>query len=288
MGIATIFRAMKFSKVAILGPGLIGGSIALALARRQLCSQIVLYTRKAATAESILRTGFPGVIFTDPAQAVEGAECVILCVPIHAMSDVATAMLPGLNSKALVTDVGSVKTPVVAVMEPLLAGRAHWVGSHPMAGRELSGFGAAHADLFVGASTILTPTAMTEPEAEQAAKLFWESLGSKVCKLTPEQHDARVAQVSHLTHLVSAALVNCVEPASLTVAGSGFRDTTRIAAGPPEMWTDILLSNREAVRGALDRLIAILEQERRFLESGNEKGLHTMLTSANEIRRKIS
>lgn len=278
---------MKYSKVAILGPGLLGGSIALALRERQLAAEISLYGRSEQSLEGARKAGVTGSLHTDPQRAVEDAELVIFCTPIGVMPELAERILPALDPFAVVTDVGSVKGCVVKEMEAILHGRARWVGSHPMAGSEQAGFAAARADLFKGSVAIVTPNETTDPQAVEIASALWTQLGCRIITLDPALHDQLVAQISHLPHLVAAALVQSASEASLALIGNGFRDTTRVAAGPPAMWTDILLSNREALGSVLGRLIATLETARQQLQSGDEKGLHQLLAQANHVRSQL-
>ncbi len=278
---------MKFSKVAILGPGLLGGSIALALRERQLAAEISLYGRSEQSLEGARRAGVTDQMFTDPRQAVEDAEVVIFCTPIGAMPSLAETISPALDPFAVVTDVGSVKGCVVQALEPLFHGKARWVGSHPMAGSEQAGFAAARADLFERSVSIVTPTENTDLQAVEIATQLWTALGCRVLSLDPLVHDQLVAQISHLPHLVAAALVQSASTESLALIGNGFRDTTRVAAGPPPMWTDILLSNRTALESVLGRLISTLEQARTQLQSGDEKGLHELLAQANHVRCQL-
>lgn len=278
---------MKFSKVAILGPGLLGGSIALALRERQLAAEISLYGRSDKSLEGARQAGVTSAMFTDPCRAVEDAEVVIFCTPIGVMPELAEKILPALDPFAVVTDVGSVKGGVVASLEALFEGKARWVGSHPMAGSEQAGFAAARADLFERSVCIVTPTDATDPQATETARGLWTALGCRVLQLDPLKHDELVAQISHLPHLVAAALVQAASEESLALIGNGFRDTTRVAAGPPPMWTDILLSNRAALETALSRLISTLEQARTQLRSGDEKGLHELLSQANHVRCQL-
>jgi prephenate dehydrogenase len=195
---------MSFSKVAILGPGLLGGSLALALRARAQAKEIALYCRRAEAAEELKRAGVASSTTTDPAEAVRGADVVVLCVPIGAMEGLSRQICAAVDSSALITDVGSVKAPVVETLEPIFSGRSCWVGSHPMAGSEKAGFSAARADLFEGATTIVTPTARTGAETVGRARAFWESVGSRVLEFSPETHDGLVAQISHLPHLLAA------------------------------------------------------------------------------------
>lgn len=279
---------MKFRRVAILGPGLLGGSIALAAKRRQLAGEIALWGRSEDSLAHARRARVTPHLYVDVASAVAGADLVVLCTPIGVMERILKEALPALERKAVVTDVGSVKAPVVRSLEKLLAGRAHWIGSHPMAGSEQSGFAAARADLFAGSVSIVTPTRRTSPKALKMARRLWTALGCRTLVLDPDAHDRLVAEISHLPHLTAAALVQAASTAALPLIGNGFRDSTRIAAGSPAMWTDILMANRTAVAKALHRTIRTLREVRRSLQSEDEKDLHRFLAAANHVRSGLA
>jgi prephenate dehydrogenase len=281
-------ESVKYAKVAILGPGLLGGSLALALKGRKLAGEISIYGRTDKSLEGARVANVTSLLFTDPVRAVEGAELVVFSTPIGVMPELARQILPALQPSAIVTDVGSVKGCVVKQMESILNGRARWVGSHPMAGSEQAGFAAARADLFEKSVAIVTPTPVSDAAAVETVKEFWSLLGCRLITLEPGLHDQLVAQISHLPHLTAAALVQAASQESLALIGNGFRDTTRVAAGPPAMWTDILISNRCALEAALGRLISTLEQAREQLQKGDEKGLHELLSQANHVRSQLS
>lgn len=255
-------------KVAILGPGLLGGSIALAL-HQQGAADVAVWARRAEAVDAVRAAGFARLASTRLAEVVTGAGVVILATPIGALPLLAREICADLSPSALVMDVGSVKAAVVAEIEPIFAGRARFIGSHPMAGSEQTGLQAARADLFAGAVCLITPTARTALATADEATAFWQSLGGIVRQLSPEAHDAAVAWISHLPHLLAATLVNTVaaqEPDALNLCGPGFRDTTRVAAGPPEMWTEILAQNHPAVRKSLDALIEKLREVATLLD----------------------
>src|SRR5271170_1326192 len=250
---------MKFGTVAILGPGLIGGSLALALAERGLAKRLMIYARSPHALDEIRTAGDDAELTQNPSEAVREADVVILCVPIEAMAGLVHEFRDALKPDALVTDVGSVKGSVDRDLAPLLEDRALWIGSHPMAGSERGGFAAARPDLFEGATVILTPTKQTSRDAQRHAEKFWTALGSNLAILSPERHDQMVAAISHIPHLIAAALVNhAVKHGDLDLAAGGFRDTTRVAAGSPELWSEILLANGDAVGFQLRRLISRL------------------------------
>jgi prephenate dehydrogenase len=254
-----------------------------------------LWARRPAAVKEAGALGIADLATADAEEAVTGADTIVLCVPIGAMEEVMVAALPGISPSALVTDVGSVKRPVCDILAPLLADRALFVGSHPMAGSEKAGISAARPDLFVNAVCIVTPeSGRTPPVAIEKARDFWSRLGCRVRSLPPQVHDEVCSLVSHLPHLMAAALVQNVEailPDAFGFCGTGFRDTTRIASGLPEMWTEILGSNRAAVAANLRSLIGILEPLAAHLESGGadaEAAILDFLTSAKKLRDGIS
>jgi len=279
--------------IAILGPGLLGGSVALAL-REKEDVEVRLWARRADAVEQVRALAVAHVVTPCLTEAVAGADTVLLCVPVGAMEGLVRQILPDLDPDALVTDVGSVKELVCRTLTPLLQGRAQFIGSHPMAGSEKAGIGAARADLFNEAVCILTPeSGVTSPVAIERATALWERLGCRVRSLEPVLHDQICALISHLPHLSAAALVNTVDavcPEAFGFCGTGFRDSTRIAAGLPAMWTEILLSNRHAVAESLRRLISILDKSARQLESGDAEaavGIHEFLETAKSRRESL-
>lgn len=242
---------MNFGTVAILGPGLIGGSLALALAERGLAERLMIYARSPHALDAIRTAGVDAELTGNPSEAVAEADVVVLCVPIEAMAGLVREFRDALKPGTLVTDVGSVKGSVDRDLAPLLEDRALWIGSHPMAGSEQAGFAAARADLFEGAAVIITPTKQTQPKAERLAKKFWEALGARLYILEPEFHDLAVAEISHVPHLLAAFLVAKATKEGRAIAGGGFRDTTRVASGSPELWTEIVWANRHAITNHL-------------------------------------
>jgi len=283
---------MTFGTVAILGPGLIGGSLALALADRGLTKRLSIYARSSRALDEIRLASVSAELTGNPSEAVREADVVVLCVPIEAMAALVHEFRDALKPTALVTDVGSVKGNVVRDIEPLLEGRALWIGSHPMAGSEQGGFAAARADLFDGAAVILTPTKHTPREAQRRAEQFWTALGANLNILSPEKHDQMVAAISHIPHLLAAALVNhAVTFGNLDLAGGGFRDTTRVASGSPELWVEILMANAKAVGIQVEHLTAQLKSLEVALQnpdkSAAKKSLFEMLKSAQDSRSHL-
>jgi prephenate dehydrogenase len=273
--------------VAIFGPGLIGGSLLLALRERHPEIRRIAWARRAEALPPLGGADNVNLATTDPVEAAGQADLIILCTPIGSMASLVQSFLHALSPHTLVTDVGSVKGTVEASLAPLLKGHARWLGSHPMAGSDKSGRDHARADLFVDAVTILTPTEQTDPTAIQCLSAFWASLGSRLINASPEEHDRHVAAISHLPHLLAANLINASPQESTAFAGPGFRDVTRIAAGPAAMWTEILLQNRDAVLAALDAFELETALARRALARGDAAAIESLLHKACQSRRSL-
>jgi len=278
-------------RIAILGPGLIGGSIALAL-RRHGGSHVTLWTRRPEAIGEIIAAGCADTATADLATAVKDADLVVLCVPVGAMFGIAAMIAPVIRGDCIISDAGSVKGPVLAELRPLFRERGRFVGSHPMAGSEHTGLAAARANLFDGTTCIVTPDADTEVAVLAELRGFWKSIGCRVIELPAAEHDECVALVSHLPHLLAATLVNTVAAQNehaFRAVGPGFRDTTRVAAGPPAMWREILRENSAAVLPAIDALIAKLADFRQTLAlDGDGRGIHELLANARTTRERIT
>lgn len=246
-----------------------------------------LWTRRESSLAGI-RDTLPGIsATTDAAEAARGAEMVVFCTPIGAMAPLAEAIQPHVSAKAAVTDGGSVKGSVVAAMEGIWGGR--FVGSHPMAGSEKSGLQAARGDLFEGAACVLTPTPATDAEALAMVRRLWQSVGARTLEMPPAVHDRLVARASHLPHAVAAALVKTIcahAPETLEVAAGGYRDTTRIAAGPAALWREILLENRVEIIAGLEEFMATLQTLKHHLSSADAGALENFLAEARAARAK--
>ena len=278
-------------RIAILGPGLIGGSIAHAL-RRRGGSHVTLWARRPEAIDEIIAAGCADAATADLAPAVKDADLVVLCVPVGAMAGLAAAFAPVIRGNCVITDAGSVKGPVLAELRPIFRDRGHFIGSHPMAGSEHTGLAAARANLFDGATCIVTPDADSDAAALAMVFAFWQSLGCRVAELPAAEHDECVALVSHLPHLLAATLVNAVagkNEHAFRVVGPGFRDTTRVAAGPPGMWREILRENSAAVLPAIDAMIAKLADFRHTLALADDgRGTHELLAAARATRERIT
>ena len=276
-------------RVAVFGPGLIGGSIAMALRSRSPGVAVTAWSRNTAVCQEILRLGLADRVETDPVAAASGADLIILCTPIEVMEKIAAAIAPYLGKQTLVTDVGSVKGCVAKKLAPILGDR--FIGGHPMAGSERSGLAAARADLFIGAPCILTPTGTTLPESVAIVTSFWNALGARISTMTPTDHDRLVARLSHLPHALAFALVNLVADTlpdnAFQLAGGSFRDGTRVAGSDPSLWYGILSENRHEVIAALREISDLLGSLARNLEEQDEEFLIDFLTRAKEHRDSL-
>jgi prephenate dehydrogenase len=281
---------VHFQKITLAGVGLLGGSLGLAIKQRGLAKQVDGLVRRAASIAECAKLGVVDHATRDAQRAVENADLVILCTPIARMRAVLEPMLPALKRGAIVTDVGSVKASVVQELGPLVAeAGGHFVGSHPMAGAEKMGPGAARPDLFVRAVCVVTPALRSPPEAIGHVEQFWRAVGGWPLRLTPELHDDLVGRSSHLPHVVAAELANYVlgpahpKPQALLCA-NGFRDTTRIASGSPEMWRDIALANRKNLARVLGAFIEDLRGFKRALEKADQQVIEEFFETAKQRR----
>jgi prephenate dehydrogenase len=281
---------MLFKKVTIVGVGLLGGSIGLAVRERGLADEIAGFVRRASSLKECERAGAVDYATTDLLAAVSNAGLIILCTPLAQMQSLAHQLLPALKHGAIVTDVGSVKAGVVRELESIFANSgAHFVGSHPMAGGEKMGVRAARADLFVNAVCIMTPTKKSSSTAVLTLEQFWKSLGSRTLRITAAEHDALVSRSSHLPHIVAATLANVVlgpkQPkAQARLCATGFRDTTRIASGSPEMWRDIALANRKNLSHSVDAFVAELKKFQSALKRGDARAVEKFYATAKQRR----
>jgi prephenate dehydrogenase len=287
-------RRVRWKKVTLVGVGLLGGSLGMALRKRRLARSVVGFVRRPASVIECERLGAVDLATLDLARAVKGADLVVLCTPIAQMRPLVKQMLPVLRRGAVVTDVGSVKGKVVRDLESLVArGGADFVGSHPMAGAEKTGVAAARADLLSGARCVITPTPRSAPTAVRKVEQLWRAVGCRLLWLKPEAHDALVSRSSHLPHLVAAQLANLIlSPKHAKEQGmlcaNGFRDTTRIAASSPEMWRDIALANRTNLLRTLDAFTAGLRRFRRALKNQDARAVSSFFEQARERRQAWS
>lgn len=278
--------------VAIIGMGLMGGSLGLALRRKGL-AHVSAYARRPETRKLALDMGAVDVIFDTPQTALRSAELAVFCTPICAMPALAKECMSAFEPGCVVTDVGSTKAELVRDMDSLFRDTSIvFVGSHPMAGSEKSGLDAAMMNLYEGAVTAVTPGASTSEAGVQAVMTLWDGVGARVVRLDPKEHDSLVSKTSHLPHLISALLVMIAGRAPQNnglplFLGPGFKDTTRIAGGSPDMWHDIVKSNRAAILGELRQYGDALKELTGLIESEDYSGLRDRLETARTIRAKL-
>lgn len=282
-----------FSRAAIIGTGLIGGSLGLAAKARPNPPTIVGYNRRRESSALALELGAIDEAAASPQGAVDGADLVFIATPVGAILEVLEAIAPSLAPGAIVTDVGSAKAAIVSAAEESVPAGVHFIGGHPMAGSEREGVAHASATLFVNAYYLLTPTAKTDMKAFGRLHSFLSDLGATLLAVDPVAHDRAVAAISHVPHLVSSALVNLAgvesdrdEPA-LRIAAGGFRDMTRIAGGNPELWADICLTNFAAILEELDGFGKQLDRLRSAIRLGDREELIEVLHQARVLRTRL-
>lgn len=282
----------QWNKIAIIGIGLLGGSLGLAIRERGLAKSVYGYVRRQEVIEKCVASGIVDWAGCDLREVVNDADLIILCTPILQMKSLVEKMLPYIKQGAILTDVGSAKEKIVAELESMVQNSgAFFVGSHPMAGSEKTGFEYARADLFNNAICVVTPTQNLPRTTTDKVKNFWKSIGGRVIELSPEIHDVLVSRASHLPHLLAAQLVLYVLDSNYpeqqaTLCATGFRDTTRIASGSPEMWRDIALVNKDNLIKTLDEFIRRLEQLKRTLDEGDVGKITEFFNTAKLLRDK--
>ena len=297
----------EYSSVAVVGVGLIGGSIGLALRERRLAREVVGVGRREVSLRQARERGAVDQTTTDLAAGVAETEIVVVCTPVGTIAEHALAAAAACPAESLITDAGSTKAEIVAAVEAedrkrgvgtqddgrtVQSGwnaggpcqRAAFVGSHPLAGDHRTGVAHARADLFEGRTVVVTPTGATSPTAIERACEFWRALGADVSLMEPDEHDRLVAVTSHAPHLVAAAVVAATPDEAQPLTASGWRDVTRIAAGDPELWRAIIAANREHVLDALLRVDGALTALRAAIETGDDAQLVELLTEAKRMR----
>jgi prephenate dehydrogenase len=280
-------------RLAIVGVGLLGGSVAKAVRAQALAREIVGIGRDLGRLGPALRDGALDRVTTDLAEGVADADRILLAAPVLTNETLLPRVWQAASPGAMLTDVGSTKGGIVAAADRLAAGRpeVHFVGSHPMAGSEKSGYAVARVDLFQGATVVVTPTESSDAAVAKSIGEFWAALGARVVVLDPATHDRAVAAISHLPHVAAWALVDAVarfEPDALSIAARGFKDTTRIAASDPDVWREILLDNREAVRGSLAAFRGALDDLEALIGSGDGPALTAFLARMKTARERLS
>ncbi len=276
-----------WNTVTIVGVGLIGGSIGLALRDRKLAKRVIGVGRRAESLRKAKKLGAIDATTLRLGEGVADADLVVVATPIAQIVDQVRSAAAACSTGTLITDAGSTKATIVKSLDGQLPDGVRFVGSHPLAGSEKSGPNAARADLFEGRVVVVTPCRSTKSGAAEDAADFWSSLGATVFMMTPEQHDAALAATSHLPHFLASALAAATPRADLPLTATGWQDTTRIAAGDPRLWTQIFLDNRRNVLKSLARFEKTVHRAKAAIERGDAKALEKLLTEAKAIRDAV-
>ncbi len=279
---------MKLDTVAIIGVGLIGGSIGLALRQRALARTVVGIGRTASRLRVAEEIGAVSRVTTDVRQGVADAELIVVCTPVGHIVDHVQQVSRACQADALITDAGSTKGGICRALAIGLAGGGVFVGSHPLTGGEKSGPEFADPNLFEGCVTVVTPTEPTPEPRVEAVESFWRSLGSRVLRMSPDEHDRAVAEISHLPHLLASALAAAANPQDLILAAGGWRDTTRVAAGDVELWRQIFCENRRHILQSLDKFEKVLSAFRQALEGNDPAELARLLQLGKSNRDSVA
>jgi len=273
-----------FERVTIVGVGLIGGSLGLAVRRGTLARTVVGVGHRQVSIDRALEMGVIDEGTLDAAEGVKDADLVVLATAIGLITAIGEQIAPALKSGCIVTDVGSTKSQIVRRMTSVLPAGVHFVGAHPIAGSEKRGIDAAETDLFRDTTCVLTPTDATPPDAVDRVRKLWEAVGARVSMLDPEEHDTILARTSHLPHAMAAMLIATLTDVDGRFVGTGIRDTTRVASGDVNIWCDILLSNREAFLQAVDGFSGRLDALRRAVDTADRSALAEILARAKTRR----
>ncbi|MCO5070059.1 MAG: prephenate/arogenate dehydrogenase family protein [Rhizobiaceae bacterium] len=283
-----------FDKIALIGIGLIGSSLARVIRRENLAHEIAIATRSQDTLDRARELELGDIYTTDMAEGVRDADLVIVSVPVGSSGDVAEQIAPALKAGAIVTDVGSTKGSVIAQMAPFIPHGVHFIPGHPLAGTEKSGPDAGFADLFQNRWCIFTPLPDTDPQALEKLSEFWRRCGSNIDTMDPEHHDKVLAIVSHLPHIIAYNIVGTADDLQtvtksevIKYSASGFRDFTRLAASDPTMWRDVCLHNRDAILEMLARFSEDLAFLQRAIRWGDGDKLFDLFTRTRAVRRSI-
>ena len=283
--LALIILLVEFSKITLVGVGLLGGSIGLAVKQRGLSGHVCGLVRREESISECINAGVVDEATLDTATAIEDAKLVILCTQVGQMQALSEQLKPHLADDAIVTDVGSVKAKVVVAIDKVIP---RFVGSHPLAGSEKTGVSNARADLLDGALCPVTPTEQSDTTVVGMVEKFWQALGLQTTRLSPEMHDVVVARTSHLPHILATALVRCVLDSAhnneANYCSTGFRDTTRLAGGSASLWRDIALANPDAIDAAVSEFQKELDELRVALKAKDAKALEQFFNEGSKLR----
>ena len=284
---------MLFNHIAIIGLGLIGGSLAQVVRNKKLAQRVTALGRNPERLQKARQLGLVDDYAVEFDRGLADVDLVVIATPVGIIVELAQAVAPHLKPGTIITDVGSVKAAIVAALESQLPGNITFIGGHPIAGTENSGFEASFPELFENRICVVTPTASTDQNALEKVRNLWTAAGSSVVSMDVDTHDKIFAAISHLPHMVAFSLVNAVvnmkdyAQNSLQYSAGGFRDFTRIAASDPIMWRDIALLNRDNLLAALDYFVRAIEDVKEAINAGDGKKLEALFQSSRDARRRI-
>lgn len=276
-----------FKKVAIVGVGLIGGSLGLAIKKSRLADEVIGIGHRKSSLKEALKKRAVDRVTLDLKNGVKGANLIIVATPVGIMPRIVNKIKKLLKGGAIIIDVGSTKKEIGSKIENALSRGVHYVGCHPMAGSEKRGVGFADKELFKNSICIITPTKRTDGQALNKVKVFWKRLGADVRILAPELHDRLIGEISHIPHLAATALVAVASDEAMKYASGGFKDVTRIASSEPPLWRDICMTNRKYIASALNRYISVLKKIRAKIELGTAQELEKLFRQAKAKRDRL-
>ena len=288
--------SILFDKIAVVGVGMIGGSIAIAAKKKGIAREILGIDINKRNLDEAKKSGIidTALDFKSGTIDLQKVGLIIVATPVKSIAGVIKKLLPGLSSGTIITDTGSVKESVTKSIERIFPKGVFFVGGHPIAGSELSGVKSASPDLFTGAKVILTPTGETSSLALRKVKEFWTRIGGKVILMKPKEHDRVFAAVSHLPHILAFSLVNTLAEVNFNnqnlfkFAGEGFKDFTRIAQSNPSMWHDIVLENKVQILNSMDHFMSTFEKIKSLIEKSEGKKIRKEFSKAQKLRKKLS
>ncbi|MCA9408633.1 MAG: prephenate dehydrogenase/arogenate dehydrogenase family protein [Candidatus Omnitrophica bacterium] len=283
-----ILNPNMFKKVTIVGVGLMGGSLGLALKKYRLAKEIVGLSQSQESLHKAVEIKAIDVAETDVEKAVKNADLVVLAAPVESIIKLFSTINPHLKRGCIITDLGSAKTEIVEASKNVLSAPGFFVGSHPLVGSEKRGVEFSREDLFENAMCMMTPIKESNSIAKEKIKQLWTKVGAKIFILSPQEHDQILAYISHLPHLMAFGLLEIIPEKFLEYATAGLRDTTRIAGSSPQMWSDICMTNSKNILTALDQFVEILSDMRRSIMQQDKKSLLDHISKANELHKKIN
>ena len=278
---------MELRQISVVGMGLLGASISLAVSRLSGGSRTTGYSHRASTRQKARELGVADEIFDDVCESVSEADLVILATPVQTFESIFHKIAGNLKEGCIVTDVGSTKVMPHRWAQRHLGKNIHYVGSHPIAGSEKRGVEFARDDLFVGSRCILTKKKNTNSKALSILRRFWVELGCSVSVMDPAMHDRILGRVSHLPHIAAAALLNASDIKELKYCGKGFIDTSRVASGPANIWTDIFITNADNTTRAIDKMVSELLKLRKAIKTNNQAQIQRLLKKARQRRKTM-